>query len=206
MDPLPALPVPAGESPFHIKGIAVQGFREFFAKRVPGGVRTVAERLTDPGIRAFFEQPFLDASWYDFLPFLHVMGAGAAVMGISTAQFVHEQSSWQLAHDVRTVHKILLMAPSPEAVAPRLGAGVARYFDFVDARTVSVAKGEVIMAVAGLPALLLNWYKVSVQAGANVVLEIAGAKNIQAAYTAPEPDGSKAGIPLVRFQVRRSWT
>lgn len=162
MDPLPALPVPAGQSPFHIKGIAVQGFREFFSRRVPGGIGTVAERLTDPGIRAFFEQPFLDASWYDFLPFLHIMGAGAAVMGIPTSQFVYEQSSWQLAHDVRTVHRILLMAPSPEAVALRLGAGVARYFNFVDAKTLSVSKGEVIMAVAGLPALLLPWYKVSV--------------------------------------------
>jgi hypothetical protein len=206
MDPLPALPVPAGESPFHIKGIAVQRFREFCAKKVPGGVRTVAERLSDAGIRTFFEQPFLDASWYDFLPFLHIMGAGAAVMGIPTSQFVHEQSSWQLDHDVRTVHRVLLMAASPEAVAPRLGAGVARYFDFFDAKTVSVNKGEVIMSVSGLPALLLPWYKVSVQAGADTVLEIAGAKNLQAGYTAPEPDGSKAGIPLVRFQVRRSWT
>src|SRR5215475_8497208 len=144
MDPLPALPAPVGESPFHVKGIAVQGFREFFAKRVPGGVRTVVEKLTDPAVRAFFEQPFLDASWYDFLPFLHIMGAGAAVLGVSTAQFVSEQSAWQLQHDVRNVHRVLLMAASPEAVAPRLGAGVARYFDFVDAKTVSVAKGEIV--------------------------------------------------------------
>ncbi len=206
MDPLPPLPFPPGKSPFHIKGVAVEGFMKFVAARVPGGADAVAARIDDPAIRDYYRQPFLDSIWYDLLPFLHVYPAAASLMGLSTEKFVGEHAAWQVGRDARGVYKLLLLLATPEAVARRMGAAFSRYFDFTTVEVLSVTTGEVVSAVRALPSLLLPWYRASVDAGARTILAMAGARNLEAEYSPPEADGARSGVPLVRFQVRRTWS
>jgi hypothetical protein len=206
MDSVPALPVPPGKSPFHIKGVVMQGVLAYLAKKCPGGVEIVFNKIEDPLVQAFYRQQFLAASWYDFLPFLHFAAAAGAAMRVSTARFVAEHAAWQAERDVRGIHRLLLMLASPEKVAERLGVAFARYFDFATVEVSKVATGMSDVVVRGLPAIVLPWYKVSVHAAAQSILSLAGARNFEATYSTIEAAGHKAGIPLINFTVHRTWT
>jgi hypothetical protein len=206
MDPLPPNPFPPGKSPFHIKGIAVQGFLEYVSGHVRGGIDGVAERLTDPAIREFCRQPFLAASWYDILPFLQIYSAAASANGLAPERFIAEHSAWQAARDARGIYRLLLLLATPEAVARRLGAAYGRYFDFTTVEVLSVEPGQALIDVRGQPAILLPWYKVSVTAAAQAILALAGARNLHASFTTPAPDGMRGGMPLVKFRVKRTWS
>jgi hypothetical protein len=202
--PIP-LPFPPGKNPFRIKGTVLWGFFEYIDGRVPGGIAAVRARLAEPLVREFSEQAFVAAGWYDFLPVLQILAAAASAANIPVAQFIADHAAWQTERDVNGIHRLLLKLASPEAVARRFPLAFGRYFDFADV-SVEVEKGRSVVTVRGLPALLFDWYLVSVGAGAGVLLRLAGGKRIEASYTPPVTDGQKQGIRTVGFTVTRTWT
>ncbi len=139
LEPFPPLPVAPGESPFHVKGIVIQGFFAYADVKLPGGRQAVLARIPDERVRRFYQQPMLAASWFDVLPFLHVLGAGSVVASMATPRFLADHGAWQAERDVRGVHRVLLMVSSPEMVARRIGVAFSQYFDFA---TVSVDNVE----------------------------------------------------------------
>lgn len=205
MDPFVPLPCPPGESAFHIKGVVLNGLLEYIEKNVHGGAEAAREHVRDPAIRTFLEQTFLAGGWYDFLPVLHFLGATAQAANLSAEDFIAAHAKWQAERDVHGIYRVLLKVSSPEAVGKRLPNAYARYFDFGRVETLSLSRTASEVLVSGLPTILLDWYKVSVGAAAVAMLELAGARGVTSHYLVPEPDGSKGGVPTVRFRVRRTW-
>jgi hypothetical protein len=137
------------------------------------------------------------------LPF-HAVAAAACKCSIS--EFVAKHADWEATRHASGLYKLLLTASSPETVAQRLGVAWKQVFGFGNVEIASTASDAVELVVSGLPVQLVNWYKVSPHAVAARLLTLAGARNVQSWYSAPEPDGERAGVALVRFHVRRAWT
>jgi hypothetical protein len=203
---MPAVTLAPGESPFRIKGIVVQGLFQYVAANVDGGMDAVRARIVDPRVRVFIDQPFLAATWFDFLPILDLLRAAATAAHLPAARFIAEHAAWQAERDVRGVHRLLLMLASPETVAQRLGSAFARYFDFANVSVKASGTGYSEVIVEGLPRILVPWYRCSVHAAGERILGLAGARDLRAEYSPLAVCGEKAGVPLVRFEVRRTWT
>jgi hypothetical protein len=206
LDALRTPPAPPGENPFHVKGMVAQGYVQFVERHVSGGLAAVVSELGEPAYRTYFSQKFFSGSWYDLYAFLFVMRTAARLSGRHATPFIAEHSAWQANRDVHTIHRLLLLVASPETVAPRMGVAFSRYFDFGHIEVVDIQKGCLDIMIRGMPAAFVDWYKVSVQSAAQEILGLAGARGVRSWYAAAEPDGSKAGVALVRFRGRRTWT
>jgi hypothetical protein len=204
-DLAPALALAPGSGPFHIKGLAIHGLLAYVAQKIPGGTARVIESIADPRVRQYVKQPFLAASRYDIVPYLHLAAAAAAAAGAPPKRFLAEQCAWQAERDVGGVYRLLLKVASPETVAHRLGLAWGRYFDFARLDVVSVTPGCVVLSVRELPSILLPWYRSGACAAGDTVIALAGAFDVKVKLTRPEADGETAGFPLCRFELRRTW-
>jgi hypothetical protein len=77
----PALPRPAGTSPFQIKGIPYRGLAYLVSRTLPHGLDDLCEALDDAALREFVRQPFLASSRYDVLPIRPLMMTLARLLG-----------------------------------------------------------------------------------------------------------------------------
>jgi hypothetical protein len=206
LDVPPALVAPVGDSPFRVKGGVANGLLQYIAENVPGGIDAVRRELEGPSLIAYLDQPFFTGSWYDFFPYLHCQVAAARAVRRPVTRFVAEHAAWQAKRDIRGVHRLLLLVASPEKVAPRMPVAFRRYFDLAIVDVLGVGPGVLDLRVHAIPAVLVDWYKVSVQSAAEAILGVAGARNVQSWYSPPEPDGLSGTVPLVKFDARRTWS
>src|SRR5271165_5876625 len=108
------LPFVAGTSPFRIKGVAYQGHVDYAARFIPGGERAVIEGFRDPGLRAFFEQQFLAASWYDVLPIVPVWHVCARLLDQNPTDFLKVRTRHQALRDINGIYRFILKLASAE--------------------------------------------------------------------------------------------
>jgi len=204
IDQAPPVSYPVGASPYHKKGILYTGCLTYIDEQVPGGTKEVVKTLP-PELQAFFGQTFLAAAWYDFLPCLRLYSVAARVSGLTTVRFLGAFAAWQAREQAQSINRLMLSAGSIEAVAARQGGSFNRSFDFAEVVTLRHSANSASRAVRQLPHFLFDWYRYSMQPAATAVLALAGARDQQVAYTATEPDGEDKGVPLVRFEIHRSW-
>jgi hypothetical protein len=193
------LPFSPGASPFHVKGIAYRGHIDYAEKNVPGGSRAVNAAFRNPELRAFFDQPFLAASWYDALPMVAVWHATARVLQQPSIEFLKVRTRHQALQDINGVYRLILNIASAETVALRIPRAVGKYFDFgtTDARV--IAPGVVRMEQTQLPLLLAPWFTVVADTFVRVALELAGAASVQFRRQPHVETGKVHGIPVATF-------
>ena len=140
----PKLPIPAGTSPFHIKGSAYTGLRDRQANLVPGGLKQVLKFIDDPAAREFLSQKFMPSGWYDYLPVLLLVGGAVAATGRSAEDLVTAGAILHAEQDLSGVYRVLLFFTSPEAAIRRMPVIHQQYFDFgnTDARIVGRGVAE----------------------------------------------------------------
>ncbi len=199
-----SLPFPAGTSPFHIKGVSYLGHLDYVAEHVPGGQAAVLAAIRDPVLRAFFEQRFLSASWYDVLPMVPVWHLCAKLRGQTSVDFLRERTRHQLQRDVHSVYRFLLKLVSAEAVATRAPRVMQQYLDFGKTEAKVVEPGVVRVVASGLPVLLAPWLRVVTETFLVGALELSGAPPAQLRPLPNVPDGEAHGTPLTTmgFEVR----
>ena len=199
------LPVPAGTSPFHIKGSAYKGLRSRQVKPVPGGLERVLEVIDDPVAREFLGQHFMANQWYDYLPVLLLAGAAIAVTGRPAEEYVTEGATLHAENDLRGVYTVLLFFTSPETAMRRMPIVHRQYFDFGSTEVRIVEKGVAETVISGWPAIAAPFFQLYTTEFVHRLLVLSGGKDPQARWAKPEPDGEKAGIPLFRLRVRTTW-
>ena len=150
-------PVPPGESPFHIRGIAYLGHLDWVDRHFPGG-RTAFLALLSPSMRAFFGQTFLAISQPDVLPLACAGQVCARALGMTFVEFVEMRGRHQATLDIQGVYRMLLKLTSPKLVAGRLPKMMSKYFDFGETRVVSDEPFGVVFEVATIPTLLADWF------------------------------------------------
>lgn len=194
-----------GASPFRAKGTVYRALFESADARVPGGRAAVLARLEDPRLAAFYAQPFLAASSYDILPLVHFAMVGARLLGVGFAEFVRGGAAFTARRDMDGIYKVLLKLASPAAVVQRLPRILLQYFNFgkIEGRFTSERAYEAV--ATGIPRPMIVWL-INVGHGfMPVVMEHAGAHNVEVRVIPGAPEGEEHGIALMRLTFTITW-
>ncbi len=200
------LPLEAGTSGMHIKGLAYRGISEVARGHVPEGLAAVSGCFKSEALRTFCMQPFMAASWYDVLPIQSMVACVASLLQIPFETFVREGARKQAGFDCGAVHKNWVTERQPgEAFLAHVQIG-KRYYDFIDAGAKLVTPQEGHVWIEGMPLFLLPWFVPMQESYSAGVLTMAGAHKPRVMLSAQQAAGSQAGIPLARVEFFAQWT
>jgi hypothetical protein len=197
-----------GRSPFHAKGLVYGGAREYWERRVPGGLAGLRDALVGTGetdLVRFLDTPFLAGGWYDALPVVALSAVAARLAGVPHAQLVRDNAAWLAERDLRGVYKVILMVASAEMVAMRLGKLSMQYFDFGRTESVRLRERVVESRRFGIPAALAPWFIFAADGFVPVALKLAGASSVRLRHGSPQPDGLLHGVPAVQIRFEIHW-
>lgn len=199
------LPFAPGESPFRTKGNVYRSLFDSADARVPGGRQAVLDRIDDAQLAAFFAQSFLAASSYDVLPIVPFGMIAARLCGVSYPEFVRGGAAFTARRDMNGVYRVLLKLASPDAVVKRLPRILLQYFNFgeIEGRFVGARVYEAV--ARGIPQPLIVWTLNIAYGFVPVLMEAAGAREIDLQIGAREPEGEQQGVMLVRSSFVVSW-
>ena len=197
-----ALPFPAGSSPFRIKGLVYRGHADYVASFIPGGEQAVIDALRTPELRAFFDQRFLAASWYDALPLVPVWHVCAKLLEQDATEFLEVRTRHQALRDIHGVYRFILKLSSAEAIAVRAPRILQQYFDFGTTEAAVVTPGVVQAIVRGVPSLLVPWMRIVAETFLRVALELAGVRRLHVRRLPVDPDGLAHGIRVASGRLR----
>jgi hypothetical protein len=194
-----------GESPFLAKGTIYQGLIASADAQCPGGFDAVLGALEDDALRAFLEQKFLAASWYDLLPLVSAARTSAALVRAPFTRYVREGARMHAERDINGVHRFFLKAVPPALVADRLPRVMMLYFNF--GQTEGRATGEKARVMVGrrIPEPIAEWLTAAVEGFVRAAMQLAGARSIVARLEPPKPDGATSGVPLVSSRMHLAW-
>src|SRR5215472_14937038 len=83
------LPVPPGESPFHVRGVIYTSIIHS-VNALPGGMNRFLDELVDARVRDFMRQNFQFMGWYDVYPALPCAVAIARLRDRPFEAFIRE--------------------------------------------------------------------------------------------------------------------
>jgi hypothetical protein len=176
----------------------------FYASVAPGGLASVLERL-DVAHRAFFEQHFLTASWYDALPMLPLSAAAAAALGKPHYEAMRDRASVQVESDASGVYRVILGMASVEMLVPRLPRAMMQYFDFGEASATLTSKTTCEVTHAGVPMPIVPLGVPLADGFLSTALRLAGATEISFDADPPERDGVAFGTPTYKLRFQVGW-
>jgi hypothetical protein len=199
------LPFAPGTSPFRVKGHVHLNTRRFAERFVPGRNAAIVEAVGDPAFAAFWEQRFLEASWYDYLPIPLVGAVMARLMQRSTDAVWRMMGETLAKRDVEGIYKGLLRCTSPEVILSKMPAVHRQYFDFGRCEQVASGKGVNEFKISGFPALCITYYQTLSSHFLHQLIALAGGRQVEGTWSDSEPDGMLEGVPLVSFRGRTTW-
>src|SRR5690242_11825085 len=120
-------------SSFNVKGLVYRGTREFYDKRLQGGLDALRRELVDPELVRFWEQAFSPGAWYDLYPLMSINQAAARIAGVPYTTLVTENAAYIAERDINGVYRLLLKLATPELVASKLPRASLQYLDFGEA-------------------------------------------------------------------------
>lgn len=202
----PALAMPLGTSPFHVKGVLYLGTQKYFQTEVPDGLSRLAATLDDPAVRDFIQQKFLPSSWYDVLPVAALIRAEAEVCHQTVPSYLRKRAAFQAREDISGVYRWLLKLASPETVALKIPRLLTQVFDFGDSFTERLDDHVVHIAIRDFPAVLTEWYSTAFEVYAETALGLAGAKNIGFVLKARATGKHDSGLELVTLEGDAHWS
>jgi hypothetical protein len=201
-----AAPSPVGENPFHVKGSVFRTTAQILEQYVEGGLPAVLERVGDPALRAFWEQPLLAGAWYDVFGMVMLVREIARMRGVPYFKVVSEMSRLVAEADLQGIYRALLKLATPELIAPRLPRIQARYMDFGAIVVGSVTRGRADATRTGHPRILAHWYVAVITGFMPPILEAAGAKAPRIRWGTPVLDGIQSGFETVSIRFEAIWS
>lgn len=202
----PALAMPVGTGPFHVKGVLYLGTQKYFQTEVPEGMQRLVETLDDETVRTFIQQKFLPSSWYDVLPVAPLIRAEAEVCHQTVPSYLRKRAAFQAREDIGGVYRWLLKLASPELVALKIPRLLTQIFDFGDSFTERLDDRVVHIEVRQFPAVLGEWYSTAFEVYAETALGLAGAKNISLVLKAHPAGKHDSGVELVTLKGDAHWS
>jgi hypothetical protein len=172
---------------------------------VPGGIDRVREACSDPGLRAFLEQPFEAYGWYDVLPMAPLSEVIAGLMGVDVERYLLDRTREHARRDLAGLTRLLLRAVSARTVAVFLPKLTARYHDWggIDARLRGPRRVETVRT--GVPQPLRDWYATVACGFAEAALEVAGAFGPRVVLISSEPEGVTLGVTTYELVFDITW-
>jgi hypothetical protein len=198
------LPMPAGTSPFRVKGHVYQKMLEDF--RTSTGVDALLRWVKDDDIARFVEQQFTAAGWYDALPMMPLSVAHARVHGIPFHQHLRDRGRWVAEQDVPGIYRFLFKLASPEVLVSRLPRAATTYFDFGESEVKTLRPRHVLTYQSGVPAMLVPLVAATTEGFVAAALEMAGARRPQVRCIATPKDGDRAGLATMTVCLEVTWS
>jgi hypothetical protein len=199
-------PFAFGMSPFRAKGNVWLNFVDYVNARVAGGMEAFVAAVPGVELRGFMQQQFLRASWYDVLPFIDASRVLAQVLGLSETESNEHRGTWMAEHDLRGVHRLLLKFVSPEAALERTPNIHRQMFNFGHIEVSRLRPCYYQIQLTGFLAPHMGIWKTTTAAYLQRVLLECGAKEPSVTSGPEEPDGSRAGMPMVRAVAEAAWS
>lgn len=201
--PIPKLPCPPGESPFHIKGNFYRGF--VLSADAAVGLDPLCDALADDALASFVRQPFLAAGRYDVFPFVPLTYAVARLRGARLEDLVRASTSAQARYDAAHAYKMIFAAHGPEAIVVRIARFNSQIYDFGEFGGDAPESGRIVLDFSLIPAFLEPWFRPMHVAYAQEALRIAGAKQATIVSQVANDAGARAGFPLRSFRTELQW-
>ena len=202
---MPELEGPSGASVFCVKGTMWLGIREYVGEHVPGGLERVNAELSPPH-QAFFSQMFLATAWFDLFPMIAVTRAIAIVRRRSHMDQARQLALWHGEHDLKHIYKAILKQSTPLAVCKRFSLIFSQLYNFGHIELVREEEGAFAACCHGMPEALADWWMQATEGYLQPILQAAGGRNVKVSWQPTQPDGERAGVPLVRVPSLTSWT
>lgn len=199
------LPVPAGTSPFHVKGLAYRGYEAYVKHNVGGGMERVCRDIGDARLRQFLMQPFMAGCWYDILPVVPLSAALAAVMRTTVEDFMRRSARRQALYDTQTVHKRFYNGHKPGDLMAMMGRIFMQYTDFGSSEVVHAQEGQGVVSRTGVPVYLLPWFMPMNEAYIEAALGIMGSERPRVRGQVLPKDGEVGGMATVTVRFRMVW-
>lgn len=199
------LPIPAGQSPFHVRGL----YYDRLMKRVaslPGGLERLLLHLRDPGVREFIGQRFAWSRWYDALPTMPLYAALARVEGLDFETAVREGTRNGAHALVPSMFRSAMQFGGPGILAMRVTQVVLEFSDFARINLDPFEEGSGSGTGSGIPLYIAPNMANSVIGWFQGMLELMGAKEINGRYVEVALDGKKGDFQTVSIRFEFSWT
>jgi hypothetical protein len=197
-------PFAPGESPFKVKGFSHKNSLAWLDGEVRGGLTALFAELRDP-LRIFFQQTFLDGTWYDVLPAQPLFQAAARLTKQSPFDLARKASASQAQKMISGMHRTLLKFDSPEQVVERLPVIAKQYLNFVDTRVECVAPKCWRAIGEGIPAGVVQLYMATSEAFTGCSLEVSGANEPHQRWQPIKPMGQNHGVAVVQAIREITW-
>jgi hypothetical protein len=201
--PIPKLPCPPGESPFHIKGNFYRGFVLGAAAAV--GFDSLCGVLADEALVSFVKQPFLAAGRYDVFPFVPLTFAIASLRGARIEELVRASTAAQARYDAAHAYKMIFASHGPEEIAVRVARFNSQIYDFGEFASSAVGPGRIVLDFDFIPAFLEPWFRPMHVAYAQEALRIVGAKHATIVSQVATDAGARGQFPLRSFHTELQW-
>lgn len=196
-----------GLSAYRIKGLAYRGFFEDCERAVPGGKAGFLKAIQQPELYEFFSQEFMAATWFDVFPL--PLGRQIAMRLAGKTYLDHLRAMMRITaqRDIDGVHHAVLdVALPPQTILDRLERITNQYFNFsplVRSRVLGPTEREAYRD--DFPELLVPWYRPVAEGYAATVLELCGAREVQARVTV-KPTPARRGLAMVSLRIGCSWS
>jgi tRNA A-37 threonylcarbamoyl transferase component Bud32 len=201
----PALPRPAGTSPFQIKGIPYRGLAYLVSRTLPHGLDDLCEALDDAALREFVRQPFLASSRYDVLPIRPLMMTLARLLGRPFLDLLVTTTRAQARYDYRTVFRQMLGTSTLDNWHERSSRFGTQYYTYGRFDAECIAPGVVVMRHQGVPEYLAPWYAPMQAAYAEETVRMLGGGNVRSEILGWEPHEPLDGLPTLVTGSKILW-
>ena len=196
-----------GTSPFHVKGLVYRGALSYCERKVPGGLRAMAEvaKSEDEVLHRFISQNFLASAWYDLLPLPMIDSLAARLCNEPRVPFIRTAARTQAREELGGIYRMFLKLLSPATVSQYLPRIAAQYYDFGTVETNLESDSTVLVVRTGMPLVIADWLQAVALEYVEVALELSGAKGVLVRALPREPGGDYKGFPVCNLRARIQW-
>jgi len=197
------LPVPPGQSPFHIRGLY---YNRLAAHLRDSMGRDWLDVLDDPRIRDFINQRFSWTGWYDVLPAMPICAALARSRGLEFEYEIRERTRRVALGLIPSAFRLALRVPGAEAMAAQIGQVVAMTMDFVQ---LGIEESKPTRSTGwgrGVPLYIAPHTANTVVGFFQAVFEARNGTSVTARYTDVVEDGERFGFKTVSIRYEFDWS
>ncbi len=196
---------PIGQSPFHAKGVLYIGTRTFFDATAQGGFGSLLEEIREPALRAFLEQPFLPASFYDVMVVPELLRYEAYALRMGVEPYLLHRVRWQAKRDLDGgVYGWILRLANPATIATRLPKVFGQMYDFGVVEVGAASADATLAHMDGVPRALSSWLSSSIRIYGETALKLAGVKQVRVEASVA-PSEVPGVVPMDRLTFEMSW-
>jgi hypothetical protein len=197
------LPVPPGQSPFHVRGLYYARLLSHATKRLGGRARVLS--ALSPELRAFAEQSFAWTGWYDALPAMPICVAFVRELGLPFEPGVREQTRSAALDIIPSFFRLALRVPGHVAFTAQTERIVPATMDFIELKMERSTETHSSGWGRGVPLFLAPHVANTVVGFFQAILELRTGAVVRARYTDVVKIAPRHGFESVAIRYEFDW-